>query len=227
VRWLLLLGLLVTLAAAPAARADADPASDVLYTENVFLPYNNDVPESLARALRDATEGAKKAGFPIKVAVIASKNDLGLIYTLWRKPKLYAAFLGRELLFLYHDTLIVVMPNGFGVFRDNKPVDREQRLLATIKTGEGATRLAQAALLAVQRLAKASGHPIGSGSGSGGFVTLDRVLIAVGALVLLTLLILGSFRTRRRRLKLGPQEQEDDDPGQAAKSETQKRSAQA
>jgi hypothetical protein len=225
VRRLLLLGLLVTLASAPAARADADPASDVLYTENVFLPYNNDVPESLARELREATEGAKKAGFPVKVAVIASKADLGLIYSLWRQPKLYAPFLGRELLFLYRDTLIVVMPNGFGVFRDNKSVDREQRLLATIKTGEGATPLARAALLAVQRLAKASGHPIGSGSG--GFVTRDRILIAAGALVLLTLLVLGGFRTRRRRLKLGPQEQEDDDPGQPAQGETQERSAEA
>jgi hypothetical protein len=223
VRWLLLLALFVTLASAPAARADADPASDVLYTENVFLPYNHDVPEPLARQLTDATAGAKKAGFPIKVAVIASKNDLGLIYTLWRQPKLYAPFLGRELLFLYRDTLIVVMPNGFGVFRDNKPVEREDRLLATIRTGEGATPLAQAALVAVRRLAAASGHPIGSGSS--GFVTLDRILIAVGALVLLTVLALGGLWRRRRKLQLGPEEQEDDDPGEAAQGEGQERSA--
>jgi hypothetical protein len=225
VRWLLLLALLVTLASAPAAQANADPASDVLYTENVFLPYNNDVPESLAGELSEATEGAKKAGFPIKVAVIASKNDLGLIYTLWRQPKLYAPFLGRELLFIYRDTLIVVMPNGFGVFRDNQPVAREDALLATIKTGEGATPLARAALLAVKRLARASGHPIGSGSG--GFVTLDRILIAVGALVLLTLLVLGGWRTRTRRLDLGSQEQEDDNPGKAAQAEAEERSAEA
>jgi hypothetical protein len=197
----------------------------VLCTENVFLPYNNDVPESLARELSEATEGAKKAGFPIKVAVIASENDLGLISTLWRQPKLYAPFLGRELLFIYRDTLIVVMPNGFGVFRDNQPVAREDALLATIKTGEGTTPLARAALLAVLRLAAASGHPIGSGSG--GFMTLDRILIAVGALVLLTLLVLGGFRTRRRRLHLGPEEQEDDDPGKAAQAEAQERSAEA
>jgi hypothetical protein len=225
VRLLLLLVLLVALASVPAARADSDPASDVLYTENVFLPYNNDVPESLARKLTDATEGAKKAGFPIKVAVIASKPDLGLLYTLWRQPKLYAPFLGRELLFLYRDTLIVVMPNGFGVFRNNEPVMREEALLASIKTGEGATPLAQAALVAVTRLAGASGHPIGSGSG--GFVTRDRILIAAGALVLLSILVLGGFRTRRRRLKPGPQEQKDDDPGKAEQGDAEERSAEA
>lgn len=221
----MLLSLLVALAAAPAARANADPASDVLYTENVFLPYGNDVPESLARELTEATAGAKKAGYPIKVAVIASKNDLGLIYTLWLQPKLYAPFLGRELLFLYRDTLIVVLPNGFGVFRDNQPVEREEALLATIKTGEGATRLAQAALVAVRRLAAASGHPIGSSSG--GFFTLDRILIAVGALVLLSVLVLGGREARRRRLKLGPEQQEDDHPGEAAQGEGQERGAEA
>lgn len=224
-RWVLLFSLLVAIAWPPAALANADPASDVLYTENVFLPYNNDVPESLARELTDATNGAKDAGYPIKVAVIAAKNDLGLIYTLWRQPKLYAPFLGRELLFLYRDTLIVVMPNGFGVFRDNQPVEREEQLLATIKTGEGATPLAQASLVAVRRLAAASGHPIGSGGG--GFFTLDRILIAAGSLVLLTALVLGGREARRRRLKLGSEQQENDHPGEAAESEGQERSAEA
>lgn len=224
-RWVLLLGLVVALASAPEAGANADPASDVLYTENVFLPYNNDVPESLARELTEATAGAKEAGYPIKVAVIASQNDLGLIYTLWRQPKLYAPFLGRELLFLYRDTLIVVMPNGFGVFRDNQSVEREERLLSTIRTGEGATQLAQASLIAVRRLAAASGHPIGSRPG--GFFTLDRILIAVGGLVLLGVLVLGGREARRRRLKLGPQQQEDDHPGEPTQTKGDERGAEA
>jgi hypothetical protein len=60
-----------------AAQADADPASDYLYTTNVFLPLTTKVSPQLARELRVATAAAAKAGNPIRVALIATSTDLG------------------------------------------------------------------------------------------------------------------------------------------------------
>ena len=54
------------------------------------------------------------AGFPIRVAIIASRSDLGAITGLWLKPRAYARFLGLELSLAYTGRLLVVMPNGFG-----------------------------------------------------------------------------------------------------------------
>jgi hypothetical protein len=52
------------------------------------------------------------------VAVISEPSDLGLIQSLWQKPQTYAEFLGKELFQFGHytGTLVVSMPNGFGVY---------------------------------------------------------------------------------------------------------------
>ena len=69
-----------------AARADADPASDYLYTTNVFLPLATKVSPPLARELRAVTAAAAKAGKPIRVALIATPTDLGGVPSLFGKP---------------------------------------------------------------------------------------------------------------------------------------------
>jgi hypothetical protein len=180
----------------PAAQANGDPASDVLLAQDVFLPYDGGIPSKLARDLTDTIAEANKGGYRIKVALIAAPVDLGLIQELWLKPKKYAPFLGAELRFIYKDTLVVVMPNGFGVYCNERDVDREERLLAGIRIGPGAAGLAEAARVAVRRLAAASGHPVG-GSGGGSDV-LDRVLIAVGSAVVLVVLVFLGRELRRR-----------------------------
>lgn len=227
-RWIVLLGVSCALAAAPLAQANADPASDVLITQDVFFPYEG-VPDSLARDLTSLTGKAKDAGYPIKVAIIASPDDLGLVSTLFKKPKMYAPFLGRELLFVYRETLIIVMPNGFGLFRGNESVDLDQQLLDRIRIGPGTDGLTRAAITAVRRIALAHGHSIRPGNG--GWLTVDRILIAVGALVVLSSLgVFGWMRRRRRGLSVseeGPQEQEHDDPGEPAHTESEERRAEA
>lgn len=111
------LGCLIALAAALAAglaveaRADADPASDMLYTGDVFLPYEPVSPAAAAE-LRDAVRASRANGKAIKVAVIATKGDLGGVPTLFGNPLYYARFLGAELQFLYSGKLLVVMPQG-------------------------------------------------------------------------------------------------------------------
>ena len=107
---------LLALAASPPARANGDPASDVLPFKTVFLSSQEPSSSSSGRALLDLTAEARRKGVPIRVAVIYQQPDLGLIQSLWRKPQTYASFLGRELIAFgrYHGTLLVAMPNGFG-----------------------------------------------------------------------------------------------------------------
>src|SRR5438105_1386416 len=75
----ILTGILLLAALMPAgAIADGDPASDVLLGENVFYPYSPPVSASLQKSLNATTAAAKRSGFPIKVALIASPVDLGV-----------------------------------------------------------------------------------------------------------------------------------------------------
>ena len=50
------------------------------------------------------------------MALIAARGDLGAVTELWRQPAQYARFLGTELTDVFSGTLIVVMPNGYGVW---------------------------------------------------------------------------------------------------------------
>src|SRR5207237_1081876 len=79
-------GLLVLLVGIPQrAAANGDPASDVLYSANVYLPY--DVPSGSAeRALKHAVDSVYARHFRVKVAVIAAQDDLGSVPSLWGHP---------------------------------------------------------------------------------------------------------------------------------------------
>ena len=97
------------------ARADGDPASDVLLGENVFYPYTPPVTARIEKALDAETAAVKRSGFPIKVALIGSPVDLGVIPDLFGKPQKYADFLDQEISFRGKQPLIVVMAAGYGV----------------------------------------------------------------------------------------------------------------
>ena len=108
----------------------------------------------------------KRRGAPIKVAVISSAYDLGSITPLWDKPQRYAQFLGAELSYAYRGTLLVVMPNGFGIYRAGKPVAADVRAMKGLTTGPGVGRLVDSAEAAIRRLAFAAGHPLPAGGGA-------------------------------------------------------------
>src|SRR5947209_9233758 len=127
---------------APVALGDGDPASDVLLGQNVFYPYQPPVTASLQKTLDAETGAAQRAGFPIKVALIASPVDLGVIPDLFGKPQKYADFLDQEISFQTKQPLLVVMPAGYGlqgvapralsaVTRLSKPAGRTSNDLAT------------------------------------------------------------------------------------------------
>jgi hypothetical protein len=198
------LGFLLALSFAPAALADGDPASDLLQPPAVRVYMTNSATGSkLEQGLQRTAQQISDAGLPIKVAIIGNKTDLGSVPQLWAKPQTYATFLGAELRFVYKDTLLVVMPQGFGI---HGPFSQGKALAAlqgidprTNATPAGLTASADKALRA---LAAADGHKLG-GRGGGGGGGLPWPLIAAGVMVVAgvgggVLILRGDRKPRRR-----------------------------
>ena len=181
------------------ARADGDPASDVLLGESVFYPYTPPVSATTTKALNAVTAAAARAHFNLKVALIASPVDLGVIPDLFGKPQKYAQFLDQEISFTNaRQPLLVVMKAGYGVQGVSPAVAAAAAALPK-PAGTTSEALARAALVAVPRLAQAAGHRVSVPSGanakasSGGsgpnvpllIILVGCALLAAGALVAL------------------------------------------
>ena len=198
---LVILVAVAALLAPAAARADGDPASDVLLTQDVFLTYSVRVPQQQAAELRAVVKAARQAGVPVRVAVIATPADLGAVPVLFGQPKRYAKFLGSEIRFVYPGRLLVVMPNGYGVSRRGELIAPEQRAVDRVaRPGKGGAELASGAAQAVRRLAALHGkqlHGVAPAPKSGGSTTRDRLEIV--AIALCALAIVAIFTVPRRR----------------------------
>ena len=144
--------LLAAATTASAARADGDPASDVLPTDSVYFPIN--APSQDAQtALTSAVNAVYSNGNRVKVAVIATPEDLGAIPSLMNKPDDYARFLGQELEGFYIGPLLIVMPSGWGVYDGGRPVSAENGVLSGMSVnGSSVDNLVRSATSAVQRL---------------------------------------------------------------------------
>ncbi len=153
----------IALIAAPSALADGDPASDVLVQNRLFNPIDSGVSPASQARLEAILGASARAGFPIRVALIASATDLGTATALWNEnPKYYAQYLGIELSELYSGQVLVVMPKGFGLHGPRSGAHAVTSAEGTVRAtapGPG-PQLATAALSAVPLLARAAGHPI-------------------------------------------------------------------
>jgi len=203
----ILLALTLVAAAAPApALADGDPASDVLISDTVFLPYAAPSAEP-TRKLRGLVDAARKAGQPVRVAVIHSPQDLGAVANLFGHPQEYANLLSQELgnpiepgARGHREQLLVVMPAGFGT--KNMPGGVERTLRgADVASDADPNALVAAAGWGVQELARASGHPLreefDKPQGEGGGSVLATVLVVAALLALVALLIVVRVRSGR------------------------------
>jgi len=168
----------VCLCAPSVARANGDPASDYLLSQNVFLPFTTKIDNDAVKRLGVALREADKQHFRIRVAVILSQSDLGTAFSLFGKPEKYAAFLGLELSFVYRGRLLVVMPSGYGFAVKGDPDPKASAVLKKLPPpGRNATAEVGAAIVAVQRLAATAGHRIVVPKG-GGSDSRDRITIA-------------------------------------------------
>jgi cytochrome oxidase Cu insertion factor (SCO1/SenC/PrrC family)/thiol-disulfide isomerase/thioredoxin len=164
---LLLLAIIACAMPLPGALADGDPGSDVLVYQPLFLASDAGISVAQQVRLDGLLRAASHAGFPIRVAIIASPSDLGAITGLWRKPKTYARFLGVELSLAYTGRLLVVMPSGFGFNWPGHAASAAYRTISRIAIGTGGAGLASAAQTAVTSLAADGGVELHASSASG------------------------------------------------------------
>ena len=184
---------------APLAHAHGNPAGEWLLDRTLFVPPDAGVSSVDERALAATLARAKAEGLPLRVAVIATRYDLGELSDLFAQPGRYAAHLSEDLQVVYRGRVLVVMPSGFAVARDGKQDAAGQRAVATLVPPHDfrGPELVAATAQAVSKLAAGQGIglPKVSVSHSGSSTTRDRVTIAVAALVVLA----GLAVWRRRR----------------------------
>jgi hypothetical protein len=185
------------------ALADGDPASDVLITDSVYLPFQ--APSAgVATRLRRVVNAAKGTGQTVRVAVIHSPQDLGAVPNLYGHPQEYANLLATELQNPVEpgargnrEELLIVMPAGYGTRNVPEKVAHMLRGVELPSDADPDT-LAAAAGWAVQELARANGRPIrtefGKPKGDSGGGALTAVLVAVALAALAGVLIVLRVR---------------------------------
>ncbi len=182
------------------AFADGDPASDVLASQALYVPGDGGFAPSQTAQLSDLLSEARRAGVPIRVAIIATRADLGSVTELWRQPQNYARFLAAELGQVYRGTLVVAMPAGFGIASVGGAPEAGQ---VGISTRPGP--LLEATMSVVRAVTASDGHPValpratavpGSGSALGSVDLGSWLALAAGAM-LIAAAWTASLRARR------------------------------
>jgi hypothetical protein len=191
---------LVTIFLVHDALADGDPASDYLISQQAFLPLSENVSLPLEGEFTRLVDDAKQQGFPLKVAVIAKPLDLGAVPSLFGKPQRYASFLGQEDFYFFKSELLVVMPQGYGLYKHGGVPAADRRVISRLRPPRPADAdgLVTAAGHAVRALAARRGLTLSSGSGSAHGRWRDRLEIVAGVLTLAAL-GLGVRTVVRRR----------------------------
>lgn len=141
------------------ALADGDPASDVLLSQDAFVPSDAGASASQQATLNLVLAAARRRGYPIRVAVITAPSDLGSVTALWRHPQDYARFLQQELSLAFRGVVLIAMPNGFGAAAGTPLNEAEKTAIARARPAAGSALIHSAATAAAQ-LAAAAGRPL-------------------------------------------------------------------
>ncbi len=175
------------------AVAHGDPVSERLIEASLFVPPGAQTDSEAVRRLASTVRDADRAGFRIKVAVVAKASDLGPVSDLYREPQKLAEFLGLDLSALFRGG------NGYGYVLDGAREERSSRVLADLPDpGRDQTKQAEAAIAAVRRLATAAGHTIVLTKG-GVSESRDRITIAAAATAGIALIAAALLFRRQRR----------------------------
>jgi hypothetical protein len=186
---------------APVAYADGDPASDVLATQGLFLSSDANVPVRQQLQLAAMLKQTVHEGYPLRVAIVGSPSDLGSISSLWRRPQTYARFLGSELKLVFHGTVLVVMPNGYGT---DVTASGTRTASGEAELPLPGQHLGSAAIAAVEKLASSADAPVAAPAVRAPTVTghtpiLPWLVFVVG---FLPLILAWGLSLRRQPLRL-------------------------
>jgi hypothetical protein len=168
----LLATLLLALAVPAAAAAHGDASSHYLETQALYPASTNQASPAVELQLLGFLDAVEAKGYPMKVALLGSVNDIPDEPQMLRAPQRYAERLGRQLerADVLTAPVVVVTPYGLGVsgramVRDRfGPVSRKgaRALVGGIDVGRppSGDELARAAIAATRRIAAAGGHPL-------------------------------------------------------------------
>jgi hypothetical protein len=202
-----LISLVAALLAPAAARADGDPASDVLLFQDAYLPYFPPPSKPEAQTLNRLLAQVRRDGYPMKVALIQSAGDLGAYPDLLGRPDDYAKLLASEIAFrVKHPHLLIVMAEG-GLAGRNLGKGHAVLDDVQIDTAAQSDGLVRAALEAVAKVASANGHETAvpeikanAAPSTGGGKSHVALYVIAGVIVALGLaLIAVSLRIRSAR----------------------------
>ena len=137
--------------AAVPARADGDPASDVLFDNPCSSPSVRRSRPASGRPSPRRRRRHAPADLRSGIALIATPTDLGAVPSLFGQPSQYARFLGTELKFVYGGRLLVVMPQGVALSQRGRLLPWGSTI-ESLRPGASADALVQTALTVIGRL---------------------------------------------------------------------------
>ena len=191
-----------------AAHADGDPASDVLATQSLFAPVDAGLSVAQLAELSRLLAAAQRSHFPIRVAIIPTAFDLGAVTEFWRKPDVYAHFLGVELSLTYDGPLLIVMPNGFGLNWPGHSTASTSSVLARVPVKASGPGILKSVQTAIRDLAASAGTTVSAKTtnaaekhGGHGAAVIIGVLAAVALAILA--FVVGIRRRRSNATVLG------------------------
>jgi hypothetical protein len=147
-----------SLVCASGARADGDPAGDVLAQQPVFYGSALDLKSKEAAQLWQLVADAKAAGYELRVAALSVQQDLGAIDYMWDDPINYSEFLAAELAYVYRRRTLVAMPSGYAVWWWGHTSARDNKVLSKLAgPGEDPAAVLPGVMDAIIALARARG----------------------------------------------------------------------
>jgi hypothetical protein len=191
------------LVAANAASAHGDPSTHMLESENLYPAVASRPSQALELRLIGLLRAAAAQGYPVKVALIASADDLEEASMLAR-PQAYAEYVQRELggASTLRAPLVVIGPSGFGVSGRELRDGRLRSIRGTtawpplrglsVPPGADGDALARTALAVVRRATSAAGRPLPADVASATYVVAPPARGA-GSGVVLPLVLGVSF----------------------------------
>jgi len=152
-----LAAVIAVLCAPAVALAHGDPASHYLETGSLYPGFDLQPSQDVELQLMGVIDAAKHAGFPLKVAIVASEADVADNPEMLNKPQEYADYVVGALVgsrVPVDGPVVIVTPVGIGVAGPGAED------MASVKTGQGGDALARAAMTAVRDIAAKAGHPL-------------------------------------------------------------------
>jgi len=152
-----LAAVIAVLCAPAVALAHGDPASHYLETGPLYPGFDLQPSQDVELQLMGVIDAAKHAGFPLKVAIVASEADVADNPEMLNKPQEYADYVVGALVgsrVPVDGPVVIVTPVGIGVAGPGAED------MASVKTGQGGDALARAAMTAVRDIAAKAGHPL-------------------------------------------------------------------